>query len=186
MPEAVGVALQAAGLGLEQEVHVLPERDGYLGERSLFLQEAIAQDLLEPVPRGGQSGRVCAQAVPCAFRDVPRGADHGIPAFASPFDEAFRAVGGGDAGLVGHLVEEAPVDLVPDSREHGDGVVRYGAAQGLAVEKGEVRLGTPAADDADDVNLAIGAESFQCLDDARLRLVALHLCEGGHDMEGER
>ena len=91
----------------------------------------------------------------------------------------------GDTGLVGHLVEEAPVDFVADACEYGNGVVRYSAAKGFAVEEGEVCLGAAAAYDANHVQFRVIAKCFQCFDDARFCLVALHLCKSGDDVECE-
>ena len=60
--------------------------------------------------------------------------------------------------MVGHLVEEAPVDFVADACEYGNGVVRYGAAKGFAVEEGEVCLGAAAAYDANHVQFGVIAK----------------------------
>lgn len=147
----------------------------------LFGIDARKDSLLQARPAERQFVGFFVEQRPCAVGDVLHGLRQPVPAVAYAFHQALGAVGGRDAREVGDFVEQALVNLVPDSREYGNAAVRDRTAKQFAVEIVQVGLGTAAAYDADDVQVAAGHERFQRRDDARFRLVPLHPRIGGGD-----
>ena len=122
---------------------------------------------------------------PCGVCNFLCGLYKLAPAFLCNFDNALGTVCGRNAVDSCYLVEQAPVNFVPDAREHRNGVVRYRTAERFAVKIVQVRFRAAPAHNAHDVNFVVVTQGFKCIEHACFCRIPLHGGKYGHDPELE-